>query len=220
MSQSVEANEKSIKSAWVSSYPLNANAKGMQALYQKGKKALKPEKIQFIKSMHAKYLETKTLESVAKEYGYTRERVRQYFVIGSKAGIIDYRPFNRENFKKLQKEWSRERILSELLKYGTVRSLCQQHDIPFPLMNRLIKQLGVGIGNQRREYLKKKIYKEYLDLVESLGGKHPSTYDLLFVKNGRNIWARISRTWGSFDVFRQENEIMLPKKKRNYTRKK
>lgn len=169
---------------------------------------------ELIKEMFNKYLEYKTLEKVAEDYGYTRERVRQYFVIGNRKGIIDYKPFNRENFKKIKTELPKDKLVELFKEYGTVRDIAERTSVSISHINRLVKIYGLDINTLRKDHLKNKILNEYLDLVKKSGNKNISTYDLLSIPNGRNIWARIARTWGTFKQFREENNIVLPAKSR------
>jgi len=168
----------------------------------------------FIREMFQKYQEYRTLERVAKDYGYTRERVRQYFVLGNKLGIIDYKPFNRETFQNVKQKINRDKLVELFKKYGTVRCISENVGLSISHINRLVKIYGLKISPLRKEYLKKKIAKEYQEIVKSFGGRNPSTYDLLSIKNGRNLWARIARTWGTFKKFREEHDIRLASKSR------
>lgn len=167
-----------------------------------------------IKEMFKKYQDYKTLERVAKDYGYTRERVRQYFEVGNKTGVINYKPFNRENFKKLKDTLSKEKLIELFSKFGTVRQIAENEKISISHVNRLVQIYDLDISHLRKEHLKKGIIEEYKQLIEKAGNKNLSTYDLLSVKNGRNLWARIARTWGTFRIFRDENNIVLQSKPR------
>ena len=66
----------------------------------------------FIQEMFKKYNEYKTLERVAKDYGITRERVRQYFMIGNKQGIINYKTFKGKAIQNLKKRIDSLTIIS------------------------------------------------------------------------------------------------------------
>jgi hypothetical protein len=169
---------------------------------------------ELIVKMFNLYQEFKTLEKVAQEFGYTRERIRQYLVLGNKLGIIDYKPFNSENFKNLCKDVSKERLTEWLNQYGAVRRISEKTNISIAHLNRLIKMYDMDVSRLRKNFLKQEILKEYNHLVKNLGGTHPSTYDLLSIRNGRNLWAKISRNWGNFKVFREEQNIYLQKKTR------
>lgn len=173
-----------------------------------------PNRQELIQKMFDRYQEYKTLEKVAGEFGYTRERVRQYLVLGNKIGIINYKPFNRENFKSLCRQVSRDDLIELLEKYGAVRRIGEKTNISIAHLNRLFKIYDLDVSDLRKNYLKKQILKEYKELVLSLAGKHPSTYDLLSIKNGRNLWAKISRNWGTFQQFRKEQNIELSRKPR------
>ena len=164
--------------------------------------------------MFKKYLEYKTLQKVAADYGYTRERIRQYFSIGNKLGIIDYKPFNRQNFQRIKTEFTKERLIKYLNEMGTIRRVSEKLDVAVSHVNRLIKLYKLNLSSFRRTYLKAEICRQYYAMVEQLGGKHPSTYDLLLIKNGRNLWAKISRNWGTVKKFREEQHIQLPRKSR------
>ncbi len=168
----------------------------------------------FIIEMFNKYNDYKTLEKVAKDYGYTRERVRQYFVLGNKLEIINYKPFNRETFHNVKKEITREKLIDLFKKFGTVRCIYENTNLSISHVNRLVKIYNLKVNPLRKEYLKSKIANEYNEMVKKFGGKNPSTYDLLSIKNGRNLWARIARTWGSFKKFKEEHNIQLTSKVR------
>ncbi|OVE73453.1 hypothetical protein BVX93_01555, partial [bacterium B13(2017)] len=92
-----------------------------------------------IKEMYEKYKNYKTLAKVAKDYNYTRERVRQYFVLGNKLGIINYKPFNRETFKSIKRRITKVRLIELFKKYGTVRSIHENSNLSISHINRLIK---------------------------------------------------------------------------------
>jgi hypothetical protein len=167
-----------------------------------------------IREMFSKYQKYRTLERVAQDYGYTRERVRQYFVQGNKLGIIHYKPFNRETFQNVKQKVDRERLVDLFKKYGTVRCISENVGLSISHINRLVKIYGLKIAPLRKEFLKKKIIREYQEIVKNFDGRNPSTYDLLSIKNGRNLWARIARTWGTFKKFREEHDIKLASKSR------
>ncbi|MBN2143316.1 MAG: hypothetical protein JW774_01710 [Candidatus Aureabacteria bacterium] len=169
---------------------------------------------ELIKTMFRKYQEYRTLQKVASDYGYTRERIRQYFAIGNKLGIIDYKPFNRQNFQRIKNELTKDRLIKYLNEMGTIRRISEELNVAVSHVNRLIKLYKLNLSQFRRNYLKTEICKQYYTMVEQLGGKHPSTYDLLLIKNGRNLWAKISRNWGTVKKFREEQHIQLARKSR------
>jgi hypothetical protein len=166
----------------------------------------------FIQEMFKKYNEYKTLERVAKDYGITRERVRQYFMIGNKQGIINYKTFKGKAIQNLKKRISKNKLVGLYKKYGTVRAITENTDLSVYDVNRLVKIYHLRIMPLRKEYLKKKLIKEYKEISKQFKGQNPSTYDLLFIKNGRNLCARIARAWGTFKNFRDDQNIKLTSK--------
>lgn len=185
----------------------------------KTRESAREARFDLIKKMFEKYQQSKTLEKVALEFGYTRERIRQYFMIGNRAGIIHYHPFNRENFHRIKNTLTRKYLTDLFREMGTVRSIAAKEKVTISHVNRLVKLYDLDIQSLRREFLKKRILQEYKDLISKFGERNLSTYDLLTVKDGRNLWARIARTWGTFKKFREENEIRLLSKPRRQKKK-
>lgn len=185
----------------------------------KNRETAREARFDLIKKMFEKYQQSKTLEKVALEFGYTRERIRQYFMIGNRAGIIHYHPFNRENFHRIKNTLTKKHLTDLFREFGTVRSIAAKEKVTISHINRLVKIYDLDIQSLRKDYLKKRILQEYRELIAKYGERNLSTYDLLNVKDGRNLWARIARTWGTFKKFREENEIRLLSKPRRQKKK-
>ena len=180
----------------------------------KNRESAREARFDLIKQMFEKYQRSRTLEKVALEFGYTRERIRQYFMIGNRAGIIQYHPFNRANFHRIKNILTKKHLTDLFKEFGTVRSIAAKEKVTISHINRLVKLYNLDIQSLRKEFLEKRILQEYKDLISRYGERNLSTYDLLNVKDGRNLWARIARTWGTFKKFREDNEIHLLSKPR------
>jgi hypothetical protein len=168
-----------------------------------------------IKEMFAKYNQYRTLERVAKDYGITRERVRQYFMKGNESGIINYQTFKGKAIQNLKKKISKDKLIDLYKKYGTVRAITENTDLSVYDVNRLVKIYDLRIMPLRKDFLKKQLIQEYNQIARKFNGDNPSTYDLLFIKDGRNLSARIARAWGTFKRFREEQGIELSPKNKN-----
>jgi len=166
---------------------------------------LSNSKIDFSKTVFQLYKKYGTLEKVGREVGLTRERIRQILVIGNKYGLFEY-PIKKDliSYPFLVKYYkNKEELLNELSDCLKKDEMLKTLNIDKTNFNRLLEHFNLNIRDVQIYSKKKKLKIQYDEYVEKIG-YHPRTTEMRKNKEPRNIWAKITRYWGSMANFRQE----------------
>lgn len=151
------------------------------------------------------YQEKGTLEAVGKEIGVTRERVRQILVKGSKLGFFDYKPFDYPPIP-------REKILEDYKCLLNFKSVMRANSVSEQYFHRLLvsyRITGQELALARIKGHKQRCVEKYYHLAKELG-HHPTKAELQRGSLGYYLSTRISKLWGSFNIFRAELNIPSP----------
>ncbi|MBA3062560.1 MAG: tetratricopeptide repeat protein, partial [Atribacteria sp.] len=166
---------------------------------------LSNDKISSSKTIFQLYKECGTLEKVGREVGLTRERIRQILERGNRYGLFEY-PIKKDLISYaflINYFTNKEKLLSELSNCLKRDEMLQALSTDIVNFNRLLNHFNLNIKDIQI-YSKKKILKmQYDEYVEKIK-HHPTTTEMREDKEARNIWAKISRYWGSMESFRQE----------------
>ena len=92
-------------------------------------------------------------------------------------------------FENDAKKISKEKLIELYKTHGTVRAITESTNLSVYDVNRLIKIYNLKIMPLRKNFLKRKLITEYKEMAKKFNGQNPSTYDLLFIKDGRNLSA-------------------------------
>lgn len=190
---------------------LNQKRRNLQLFeYEKPKKVktLSKEKREYYEKIYKLYNELGTLEAVGNILGLTRERIRQLLKKGSRFGLFKYPPKKKSeeiiDCDFLIKYFNtREEVLKELQstrKKSEMLNLLGTDEYNF---NELLKHFGLTLSDIKRNVIKKECQIEYDSYVKEIG-YHPTTTEMRDSKYIRNLWARITRYWGSMGEFRKE----------------
>ena len=168
---------------------------------------LSNSKIDFSKTVFQLYKEYGTLEKVGREVGLTRERIRQILERGNRYGLFEY-PIKKELifYPFLIKYFTnKEELLNELSDCSKKDEMLETLNTDIINFNKLLEYFNLDIRDVQIYSKKKKLKRQYDEYVEKIG-HHPTTTEMREDKETRNIWAKITRYWGSMESFRQEFE--------------
>jgi hypothetical protein len=157
-----------------------------------------------MKVLYQRYLELGTLESVSKEYGVTRERIRQILAKGNKRGYFQY-PLPPDD--SLQHR-SLEEVL-DLLAENSFQATAQKLGVDLSCLKHYIEknQITLEVRQEiRNSRLKIKAKLWYDEQVKRLG-YHPTSTQMQHDSTLRPGYARISTAYGSFTDFLKEHSI-------------
>lgn len=178
--------------------------------YEKPKriKTLSGEKREYYEKVFRLYNEKGTLESVGNILGLTRERVRQILKKGSNHRLFKYPPKKKSeeliDCDFLLKYFNtREEVSEELSTVGKKSEMLNLLGTDETQFNELLKYFDLTLGDIKRYAKKKECKIEYDNYVKKIG-YHPATTEMRDNRSIRNVWARITRYWGSMVEFRKE----------------
>jgi len=166
---------------------------------------LSDDKIEYYKEIFKLYKEYGTLEKVGRKVGLTRERIRQILERGNRYGLFEY-PIKKDlisypfliNYFTNKEELLNE--LSDCLKKDEMLLALSTDIVNF---NRLLSHFNLNIKDIQIYSKKKTLKMQYDEYVKNIE-YHPTTTEMREGKEARNIWAKITRYWGSMENFRQE----------------
>ncbi len=179
--------------------------KGNNEIPSKKLRKLSNDKISSSKTIFQLYKEYGTLEKVGREVGLTRERIRQILVRGNKYGLFEY-PIKKDliSYPFLIKYFAnKEELLNELSDCSKKDEMLETLNTDIINFNKLLGYFNLDIRGVQIYSKKKKLKMQYDEYVEK-NGHHPTTTEMREDKETRNIWAKITRYWGSMESFRQE----------------
>jgi len=166
---------------------------------------LSNDKISSSKTIFQLYKKYGTLEKVGREVGLTRERIRQILVRGNKYGLFEY-PIKKNliSYHFLIKYFAnKEELLNELSDCSKKDEMLKTLNTDIINFDKLLGYFNLDIKGVQIYSKKKKLKMQYDEYVEK-NGHHPTTTEMREDKATRNIWAKITRYWGSMESFRQE----------------
>ncbi|MBU4350701.1 hypothetical protein KJ599_10315, partial [bacterium] len=166
---------------------------------------LSNSKIHFSNTVFQLYKEYGTLEKVGREVGLTRERIRQILERGNRYGLFEY-PIKKEliSYPFLINYFTKkEELLNELSDCSKKDEMLQALSTDIVNLNRLLEHFNLTLNDIVIYSKKKRLKMQYDEYVEKIK-HHPTTTEMREDKEARNIWAKISRYWGSMESFRQE----------------
>jgi len=159
-------------------------------------------RVKKIIKIHQLYQITGNLEKVGREYGVSRERIRQLLIQGDKLGLFRYRKKSLLAAERL----SREKILEDYSGVLRLTRVARMNQISPGLLKKILSEYQISrdeLKAIRTEKGKAESVRKYISIVEQIG-HHPSSSELQREKEGRYLTTKINRLWGSIRTFRQE----------------
>lgn len=153
--------------------------------------------VERLMEVHALYEEEKSLRTVGKKLGLSRERVRQLLEKGTEIGLFKYKPTKAPLL-------SREKILKDYGKHLKRSEVARANRISTNYLSKLIAFHHItkaDLNAIRLEGGKQRSMKQYQSLAGKLG-HHPTTTELQRTKATRSLAFKIRRLWGSLEAFR------------------
>ena len=101
-------------------------------------------------------------------------------------------------------------MLKELTLYGNLKNIKSEYVIGDGVLKNLLSFYSIDKKYIIKVKETEKEFNQYQDIVNFLG-HHPTTTELSKKREWRNLWHRIYYHWGSFNKFRKEYNILIPK---------
>ncbi|MBI5360984.1 MAG: hypothetical protein HZA48_10430 [Planctomycetes bacterium] len=162
-------------------------------------------RIKFYKDCFRAYKELGTLESVGKQRGLTRERVRQILEQGTRLGLFNYA-------RKEPLCFSKNKIIKSFSKHLSICGVSRANGISEARLRRMLafhKITGKELAALRLSVTRNRCM-EFFRRIVAKSGHSPSSSELQKKKKTRNLYTRITVLWGSMDAFRKELRISKP----------
>lgn len=150
-----------------------------------------------------------TLAATGRKVGLSRERVRQLLNKGTALGLFEYRSSSPPKV-------SREEILSDYRRHLKWKAVARLHHLSPNRLHRLINHYHITEKERRAAWLqghKERSLARYDSVVRALG-RHPTTTELQRIRPNRALSTKIKNLWGSIALFRKEQNIPRPPRRR------
>jgi len=161
--------------------------------------------IERLRKIQYLYEQLGSLEAVGAQVGLTRERVRQLLSKGKKIGLFDYSP---REYPYL----SKEKIIEDYKNTQSINRVARLNKISTGYLDKLLTAYSIteqDLADYRLEGKRARCIEQFEGFTKSMG-HNPTSTELQRTGNGRALYNRITRFWGSINNFRSELSIPKP----------